>query len=216
MAESVSFASAFFTNGSIAGSAPPASSLAAAKRAPRSGETSLSAASALPSSRRRPAFPPSSRPGQALRTRTSPERKSALSEEFAWMEKGPPQRPLAYCRQKKELLGDDRLAVGFVLLLVVAGDERAPGFCLHRARGLPYHVELAVGFHFADEHRLVQVVVLRIHHRGDPRGRFECLPGHRGDHIVDVGGLRLLDRLFPHVDPDPSRLHRVVGEGLAR
>ena len=50
---SVSLASAFFSSGSIASSAPPASSLAAASRTARSGEISLSAASAVASSRRR-------------------------------------------------------------------------------------------------------------------------------------------------------------------
>ena len=67
------------------------------------------------------------------------------------------------------------ISVRLVLLLVVAGDERAPRLGLHRALGLPHHVELAVGLHFADEHRLVQVVVLLVHLRGDARGRLEGL-----------------------------------------
>src|SRR5260221_1503397 len=62
-----------------------------------------------------------------------------------------------------------------VLLLVVAGDERAPRLGLDLPRRLPHHVELAVGLYFADEHRLVQVVVLLLQFRGDARGRLEGL-----------------------------------------
>ncbi len=46
-----------------------------------------------------------------------------------------------------------------------SGDVRAPRLGLDRARRLPHHVELAVGLDLADEHRLVQVVVLRVHRR---------------------------------------------------
>ena len=55
------------------------------------------------------------------------------------------------------------LAVRNVLLLVVAGDVGAPGLGANRALGFPHHVELAVSLHFADEHRLVQVMVLLVH-----------------------------------------------------
>ena len=54
-------------------------------------------------------------------------------------------------------------------LLVVAFDVRAPRLGLDRARRLPHHVELAVGLDLADEHRLVQVVVLLVHRRDDAR-----------------------------------------------
>src|SRR5919204_524312 len=60
-----------------------------------------------------------------------------------------------------------------VLLLVVARDERAPRLRLDRSLGLPHHVELAVGLHFADEYRLVEVVVLLIHLGGNARRRLE-------------------------------------------
>src|SRR5258706_852522 len=101
-----------------------------------------------------------------------------------------------------------------VLLLFVAGNERAPRLALDRTRRLPDHVELAVGLHFADEHRLVQVVVLLVHLRGNARGRLEGLAGHRRAHLGDVEALRLLGRLLPHVDADVGRLHRVVGQRL--
>src|SRR5260221_5789818 len=104
--------------------------------------------------------------------------------------------------------------VGLVLLLVVARDERAPGLGLDRARRLPDDVELAVGRDLADEHRLVQVVVFRVHRRDEPSRRLEGLPGHGGDDLVGVEALRLLDRLLPHVHADVRGFHRVVGERL--
>src|SRR5258708_7511915 len=101
-----------------------------------------------------------------------------------------------------------------VLLLVVAGNERTPRLGLDRSLGLPHHVELAVGLHLADEHGLVQVMVLLVHLGRDARGRREGLAGHRRGHLLDVEALRLLDRLLPHVHADVSRFHRIVGERL--
>src|SRR5688572_3760680 len=103
---------------------------------------------------------------------------------------------------------------GLVLLLVVARDKRAPGLRLHRALGLPDDRELAVGLHFADVHRLVQVMVLLVHLGDEARGRLEGLAVDRGPHLVDLEALRLLDRLLPHVDADVGCFHRIVGERL--
>src|SRR5213595_352741 len=71
-------------------------------------------------------------------------------------------------------------ALGYrlILLALVLGDEGAPRLRLDRARRLPHHVELAVGLHFADEHRLVQVMVLRVHRRREAARRLERLAGH--------------------------------------
>src|SRR5207249_3938548 len=107
-----------------------------------------------PPSRRSPRKRASRRslhPGPGTRPRTAGKRLLLVSS----CEKGPPQRPLLYCC-KEPLLRNDRFAVRLVLLLVVAGDERAPGLRLDRALRLPHDVELAVALHFADEHRLVQ------------------------------------------------------------
>src|SRR5690606_9374437 len=104
--------------------------------------------------------------------------------------------------------------LGHVLLLLVAGDVRAPRVGADRARRLPDHAELAVGLDLADEHRLVQVVVALVHLRDEARRRFESLARHRVDHLVHVRGAGLLDRLLPHVEPDVGRFHRVVGERL--
>src|SRR3989442_3814423 len=109
------------------------------------------------------------------------------------------------------LVGHQR---GLVLLLVVARDERAPRLGLDRPLGLPHYVELAVALHFADEHRLVEVVVLLVHLGGDARRRLEGLARHGRGHGCDVEALRLLHRLLPHVDADVGGFHRVVGERL--
>src|SRR2546423_1206954 len=85
------------------------------------------------------------------------------------------------------------LLLRFVLLDVVAGDERAPGLRLDRALRLPHDVELAVCFHFADEHRLVQMVILLIHLHGESVRSLERLAAHRSDNLVRVEALRLLD-----------------------
>jgi hypothetical protein len=45
----------------------------------------------------------------------------------------------------------------------MSGFLSAPRLGLDRAGRLPDHVELAVGLDLADEHRLVQVVVLLVH-----------------------------------------------------
>src|SRR5688572_13898396 len=133
------------------------------------------------------------------------------------IEKGPPNPrsggPLFSQRNNLFLLllGHQRR---LILFLVVAGDERAPGLRLDRTLGLPDHVELAVGLDFTDEHRLVQMVVLRVHHRGDARGRLERLAAHCDADLRDVERLRLLDRLLPHVDADVGSFHRIVGQRL--
>src|SRR5688572_24638966 len=103
---------------------------------------------------------------------------------------------------------------GLILLLVVARDERAPRLRLDRTLGLPHHVELAVGFYFADVYRLMQVVILLVHLGDEARRRLEGLAAHGDAHLVDLEALRLLYRLLPHVDADVGGFHRVVGERL--
>src|SRR4029434_3206927 len=44
--------------------------------------------------------------------------------------------------------------------------------------------------------------------RQDTRRRREGLAGHRGDHLVVVGALGLIDSLLPHVDANPGGFHR--------
>src|SRR3990172_5888201 len=127
-------------------------------------------------------------------------------------EKGRSRGPFSELYRLFLLFGHQRR---LVLLLVVAGDERAPRLGLDRALGLPHHVELAVSLHFADEHRLVQVVVLLVHLGHDARGRLEGLAVGGDAHLVHVEALRLLDRLLPHVHADVRGFHRVVGERLA-
>src|SRR3984885_4269500 len=83
----------------------------------------------------------------------------------------------------------------------------------NQTRGLPHHVELAVGFDFADEHRLGDVMVRQ--HLGGAAGQvlgFDA--GQRVDHLVGVGRLHLLDRLDPHLEADHVRFHRIVGHTL--
>src|SRR5262245_16723279 len=65
-----------------------------------------------------------------------------------------PPPPLKVLRRSRLLL------LGLVLLLLVAFDVLAPRLRADRALGLPDDVELAVLLHFADEHRLPQMVVL--------------------------------------------------------
>src|SRR5438552_6378060 len=82
------------------------------------------------------------------------------------------------------LVGHQR---GLVLLLVVARDERAPRLRLDRSLGLPHHVELVVGFHLADEHRLVEMVVLLVHLGRDSRRRREGLSRHGSGDLREIG-----------------------------
>lgn len=113
------------------------------------------------------------------------------------------------------LLLDDAHALDrLVRLGRIAFDVRAPWLGFHRAGRLPDHVELAVGLDLADEHRLVQVVVLLVHLRQDARRRLEGLAGHGGNHLVGVGRFGFFNRLLPHVDADIGRFHRVVGQRL--
>ena len=93
-----------------------------------------------------------------------------------------------------------------VRLAGVTLDVRAPWLRFDRARCLPYHVELAVGLDFADEHALVQMVVLLIHLARDAARCLEGLAGHGGDHLVNFGGLGFLYRLLPHVDADVDKV----------
>src|SRR4030088_2385768 len=61
----------------------------------------------------------------------------------------------------------------------------------NQARGLPHHVELAVGFDFANEHRLGDVMVRKhLRDTAGQVGRFgsrQCV-----DHLVGIGRLHLL------------------------
>ena len=138
------------------------------------------------------------------------------SDSSAGKDKGLRARPFQPTRIGWPLLTSSAatLHLGLVLLALVLGDVGAPRLGLDRARRLPHHVELAVGLDLADEHRLVQVVVLLVHLRRDAARRLEGLAGHRGDHLVGVGALGLLDRLRPHVDADVGGFHRVVGQRL--
>src|SRR6267142_6549525 len=266
---SVSFASAFSISGYIARSAPPASTLAEARRSALSGESRFSTASASPIAPRRRLFATtSSRSGgsalsapvkgstalsprtistrlpevcispaaSAFSTPTAFASPSATSAAIASMRSSPsPNASLSTAARSSAHAGKDmkkaatkaaffilertlHLLVGhqrgLVLLLVVARDERAPGLGLDRPLGLPHDVELAVALHLADEHRLVEVVVLLVHLGGDARGRHEGLARHRRGHLVDVEALRLLDRLLPHVHADVGGFHRGVGQRL--
>src|SRR5260221_2491413 len=83
----------------------------------------------------------------------------------------------------------------------------------HQTRGLPHHVELAVGFDFANEHRLGDVMV-RQHLRSAAGQVLGFGAGQRVDHLVGVGRLHLLDRLDPHVETDDVCFHRIVGHAL--
>src|SRR3984893_11698449 len=88
-----------------------------------------------------------------------------------------------------------------------------PGIAGHQARGLPHHIELAVAFDFANEHRLGDVMVRK--HLWDAAGqgwRFET--GQSVDHLVGVGRLHFLHCLDPHIEPDDVRFHRIVGGAL--
>src|SRR6266852_8311416 len=69
---------------------------------------------------------------------------------------------------------------------------------------LPHHVELAVAFDFANEHRLGDVMV-RKHLRGAAGQVLGFDAGQGIDHLVGVDRLRLLDRLDPHVEADDVR-----------
>jgi hypothetical protein len=80
------------------------------------------------------------------------------------------------------------------------------------ALGLVDDVELAVGLHLADHHRLVQVVVALVHRQREAARRLEGLAVHRRADLVDLDGLGLLDRLLPHVDADVGGFHRIVGD----
>src|SRR5690606_6341529 len=104
--------------------------------------------------------------------------------------------------------------LGLVLLLVVARDVGAPWLGLHGGRCLPHHVELAIALDLADEHALVQVVVLVVHLRDDAARCLEGLAGHGLGHGVHLGGLGLLDGLLPHIDADVGGFHGVVGQRL--
>ena len=91
--------------------------------------------------------------------------------------------------------------------------EIRPGVAGHQALGLPHHVELAVGADFAHEHRLGDVMVgQHLRHAAGQIRRFDA--GQRGDDLVRIGGLHLLDRLDPHGEADHVGFHRIVGGAL--
>src|SRR3990167_2391449 len=83
----------------------------------------------------------------------------------------------------------DLLLHRLIRLARIAFDVRAPWLGFDRAGGLPDHVELAVGLDLANEHRLVQVVVLLIHLAHHAARRLEGLARHGGDDLVHIGGL---------------------------
>src|SRR5438067_4273003 len=70
--------------------------------------------------------------------------------------------------------------------LLVAGDERTPGLCGDRLVRLPDHVELAVALHFANEHRLPEMVVGLVHLQREAGRSREGLAGHRLGNGVDL------------------------------
>src|SRR5262245_49364093 len=88
-----------------------------------------------------------------------------------------------------------------------------PGVAGDEARGLPHHVELAVGLDLADEHRLGDMVVGQ-HLRGAAGQVLGFDARESVDHLVRIGRLHLLDRLHPHVESDDVRFHRIVGHAL--
>ena len=100
-----------------------------------------------------------------------------------------------------------------IRLAFVARDIRTPRLRAHRGLRLPHDVELAVAANFADHHRLVQMVVA-VHRQREARRRGEVLADHRDAHLVDVGALRFLDGLLPHMDADEGRFHRIVRHAL--
>ena len=54
-------------------------------------------------------------------------------------------------------------------------------------------------------------VMVRHHRRDAARQIGDRDADHRGDHLVGLEALSLLDCLHPHVEPDVMRLHRIVG-----
>src|ERR1700676_2923531 len=71
----------------------------------------------------------------------------------------------------------------------------------NQARGLPHHVELAIAFDFANEHRLGDVVVRQ--HLGHAASQVRGLgTRQRVDHLVRIDRLGLFDRLHPHIEAD--------------
>jgi len=94
--------------------------------------------------------------------------------------------------------------------LVVAGDEGAPGLRLDRPLRLPDDVELAIGLDSPMNTALCRWWFFGSIKEVMPEA-LEGLASHRRYHLVAVGGLRLLDRLLPHVDADPGGFHRIVG-----
>src|SRR5207253_2911117 len=78
--------------------------------------------------------------------------------------------------------------------LLVAGDEGAPGLRADRLVRLPHHVELAVALHFADEHRLPEMMVRLVHLQREAGRSREGLAGHR---LANVGMSVALRPWFP-------------------
>src|SRR5438067_858392 len=68
-----------------------------------------------------------------------------------------------------------------VLLALVTLDVRAPWLRANRFLALPDDGELAVALDLADHHRLVQVVVGRVHHQRVAGRRLVGLAAHRRD-----------------------------------
>src|SRR3989442_939236 len=125
-------------------------------------------------------------------------------------------RALRLVRQPHPLAADHvEGALAAVAPVAVATGVRhlAPRRGSHPRLGLPDHVELTVLPDLADVDRLPRVVVLLVHlvlaHRARDLETLERL-----EHLLDVGGLRLLDRLRPEVDVDVRVHHRVVGDAL--
>src|ERR1051326_6533791 len=90
-------------------------------------------------------------------------------------------------------------------LLRAIRHEGAPGCGADRTLRLPYDLELTVAPDFADEHRFVEVMILRVHHDVEAGRRANDLAADCLAHGIHVRRARLLHRLRPHLDADVRR-----------
>src|SRR5258708_14248784 len=108
-----------------------------------------------------------------------------------WGEGGDNRRLLRFCvRRGSGTLTAALVGLGVVVAAILANPvaDQVPGAlallrpCIagHQTRGLPHHVELAVGFDFANEHRLGDVMVRQ--HLRSAAAQVLCFgAGQRGD-----------------------------------